>query len=35
VFVEETPRGRSYGEDYKQKQKKQKEHHSFKIGFGM
>jgi hypothetical protein len=32
VFLEETPRGKSYSEDYKQKQKKQKEHHSFKIG---
>jgi hypothetical protein len=29
VFLEETPRGRSYSEDYKQKQK---EHHSLKIG---
>jgi hypothetical protein len=31
VFLEETPRGQSYSEDYRQKQKK-KEHHSFKIG---
>jgi hypothetical protein len=32
VFLEETPRGRSYSEEYKQKQKKQKEHHRFKTG---
>jgi NAD-dependent dihydropyrimidine dehydrogenase PreA subunit len=31
VFLEETPRCRSYSKDYTQKQK-QKEHHSFKIG---
>jgi exonuclease III len=29
VFLEETPRGRSYSEDHKHKQK---EHHSFKVG---
>jgi hypothetical protein len=32
VFLEEKPCGRSYSENYKQKKKKQKEHHSFKIG---
>jgi hypothetical protein len=32
VFLEEIPHGRSYSEDYKQKQTKQKEHHSFKTG---
>jgi hypothetical protein len=32
VFLEETPHSRSYSEDYKQKQKKQKEHRSFKMG---
>jgi hypothetical protein len=32
MFLEGKPRGRSYSEDYKQKQKKRKEHQSFKIG---
>jgi hypothetical protein len=32
VFLGETPRGKSSSDGYKQKQKKQKEHHSFKIG---
>jgi hypothetical protein len=32
IFLEETPRGTSYSEDYKHKQKKQKKTHSFKIG---
>jgi hypothetical protein len=32
VFVGETPRGKCYSEEYRQKQKSQKEHHSFKIG---
>jgi hypothetical protein len=32
VFLGETPCGRSYSEEYRQKQKMQKKHHSFKIG---
>jgi hypothetical protein len=32
VLLGETPRGKSYSEEYRQKQKTQKEHHSFKIG---
>jgi nitrogen regulatory protein PII len=32
VFLGETPGGKSYSEEYRQKQKMQKEHHSFKIG---
>jgi hypothetical protein len=31
VFLGETPRGRNYSEEYRQKQKTQKENHSFKI----
>jgi hypothetical protein len=32
VFLGETPRGKCYSEEYRRKQKTQKEHHSFKIG---
>jgi hypothetical protein len=32
VYPGETPPDGIYSEDYKQKQKPQKEHHSFKIG---
>jgi hypothetical protein len=32
VFLGETPHGRSYSEEYRQKQKTQNEHHTFRIG---
>jgi hypothetical protein len=32
MFLEQTPRGRSYSEEYKQKQEKQKNYHSSKMG---
>jgi hypothetical protein len=32
VFLEETSLGSSYSKDYRQKQKKHKEYHRFKIG---
>jgi hypothetical protein len=32
VFLGQTPRGKSYSEEYRQKQNTQTEHHTFKIG---